>query len=380
MDWLTEGRLCHMTRHDVREIAGCRLAGDIMPDKKGEVTMPSLVISQDTVSVNLSSRHLELVKRREGELLSEYDRLNVPLVDIDRVVVCGRPSVSVAVLQRLMKDGIPSFFISSRGRWVGSLCPDNNMNAGRRIRQYELSLDKKFALGLARRLVFAKIRNSRRVLQRLAANRQISHHISHTEALDKLRELADGLGSAAGLDELRGFEGMAAAIYFGQLGKYFPEDIPFTVRSRRPPKDAANALLSWTYSIVLGEIDGAVRSHGLDACIGCLHAVSHGTPALSLDLLEPLRGPCCDMTVLNMLNHKHLTKEDFEYRDDDDGTYLKPEARKKFFQTYELAMTRKFTPYQGSVHVDFRDVIRNSVFSVLRAMEGQDDVEFFIMP
>ena len=106
---------------------------------------------------------------------------------------------------------------------------------------------------------------------------------------------------------------MGAAVYFGQLGNYFPEGIPFTTRSRRPPKDAANALLSWTYSVLLGEIDGAVRSHGLDACIGFLHAVSHGTPSLSLDLLEPLRAPCCDLLDMNILNHKQLTKEHFEY-------------------------------------------------------------------
>lgn len=342
--------------------------------------MPSLVISHDTVTVNIHSRHLDLVNRKIHGTDSELEKIRVPLIDVDRVIICGRPSVSIPVLQRLMKNGIPTFFVTSRGRWIGAITPDNNMNAGRRLRQYEVARDDKFTLNIAAKIVFAKIRNSRRVLQRLAANRQISHHINHCEAINRLKNLAEDAARAPGLEELRGYEGMGAAIYFGQLGNYFPKNIPFKTRNRRPPKDAANALLSWTYSIALGEIDGIVRSHGLDSCIGFLHTISHGTPSLSLDLLEPLRAPCCDMTVLNMLNHKHLNEKDFEFRAEDGGTYLKEEARKKFFQTYEMGMTRKFTPYAGDGHVDFRGVIKDSVFNVLRAMEGCNDVEFFIMP
>jgi len=342
--------------------------------------VPSLIISQDCITVNIHSRHLELTKRIEGDAGSTYKKIKVPLVDVDRVVVCGRPSISIPTLQRLMKMGIPTFFLTSRGRWVGTISPDNNMNAERRIRQYEFSRDIEFSLQIANKLVFAKLRNSRRVLQRLAANRQISHHLEHCNAMDQMKKLAEKATNATRVDELRGYEGMGAAIYFGQLGNYFPDNIPFSTRNRRPPKDSANALLSWTYAIVQGEIDGAIRSHGLDACIGYLHTVSHGTPSLALDLLEPLRAPCCDMTVLNLLNHNHLNEEDFEYHDDDGGTYLKQEARKKFFQTYEMAMTRKFTPYQGDSHVDFRYVIEQSVINILRAMEGDNNFDFFLMP
>ncbi len=342
--------------------------------------MPTLVISQNCVNVSIHSRHLEMSKPEETDLFNRVNRIKVPLVDVDRVIICGRPAVTIPVLQRLMKEGIPTFFTTSHGRWIGSLSPDNNMNAERRIRQYELAKNNQFAINIARKLVFAKLRNSRRVLQRLAANRKISHHRSHVEAVEQIKHLANEALNTNSLDELRGYEGMGAAIYFGQMHNYFPDNVPFTNRSRRPPKDAANALLSWTYAIVQGEIDCVIRSHGLDSCIGFLHAVSHGTPALTLDLLEPLRAPCCDMTVLNILNHRHLTEEDFEYRDDDGGTYLKPEARKEFFQTYELAMTRKFTPFGGGSHVDFREVIRQQVFSVLKAMESDRDFDFFFMP
>ena len=342
--------------------------------------MPSLVISQDTVTVNLHSRHLELIKRKTPDDTSTYEKMKVPLIDVDRVIICGRPAISIPVLQKLMKLGIPTFFLTSHGRWIGSISPDNNMNAARRIKQYEFAANGTFCIKLTQKLVYAKIRNSRRVLQRLAANRQISHYQSHSKAIESLIDLANSSLEIENIDKLRGCEGFSAAIYFEQLKNYFPPNIPFKNRTRRPPRDPANALLSWTYTIVQGEIDGIVRAHGLDACIGFMHAISHGTPALTLDLLEPLRAPCCDMLVLNILNHKHLNENDFEYHDDDGGTYLKQDSRKRFFESYEMAMTRKFTPYKGGNHIDFRGIIKESVINILKAMENNFDWNFFIMP
>ena len=342
--------------------------------------MASLILTQDLISVNLHSKRLEVVKRPRLGTDEKTERMTVPLYDLDRVIVCGSPCVSLPTLKRLMQENIPVFFVSSHGRWIGSMTPDDNKNAARRIRQYELALKPEFALEVARKIVFAKMRNSRRVLQRLAANREISYQLAHRNAMDKLDSLAKSALEAEGMDELRGLEGMAAAVYFERLGRYFPENIPFKCRTRRPPKDSANALLSWTYTIVLGEIDSAVRSRGLDSCIGFLHSIEHGRPSMSLDLLEPFRAPCCDMTVLNILNHKHLAEDDFEYHADDGGTYLKTEAKRKFFETYERAMTRKFTPVDGGPHVDFRDVMHKQISALLKAMEGDDDFEFFLMP
>jgi CRISP-associated protein Cas1 len=341
--------------------------------------MPSLVLSGDTISVRLESKHLEVIRWLEKGNKIE-DRMHVPIIDIDRVVIIGRPNVSIAVLQHLMFNGIPSYFITTRGRWVGSLSPDNNKNAFRRIRQYQLSEDTGFALKVARNIINAKIRNSRRVLQRLSSNRQESFDLIQQRVDSDLDTLADQALEAQSIAELRGYEGIAAARYFSRLGKFFPEGIPFKGRNRQPPKDPANALLSWAYTILLGEVDGAVRSHGLDACIGYLHEVSHGTPSLSLDLLEPLRAPVCDLLVLNILNHRILKEEDFRYDAEADGYYLKDESHRPFFLSYENSMMRKFSAVKGDAHTDFRRIIEDSVFAVLHAMEGDMDFQFFLMP
>ena len=341
--------------------------------------MPSLILSGDTLSVRMESRHLEVI-RRADDRYDRPERMRVPLHDIDRVVIAGRPLVTIPVLQRIMLEGIPCFFTTAGGRWIGTLTPDKNLNAARRVEQYELSLDHAFRLRMARKLLYAKIRNGRRVLQRLSANRQQSHY-SAQKAVDRdLQQLALKALNAESLEEARGYEGLSAAKYFARLSTFFPENVPFNGRNRRPPKDAANALLSWTYTIVLGEVDGCVRSHGLDACFGFLHEISHGTPALSLDLLEPLRGPVCDLLVLHILNHRILTEEDFERNMEDDGIYLKEEARKDFFLAYEQSMNRKFMPRKDEPHTDFRQVIEQQVNAVLRGMQGDKDVTFFLMP
>ncbi len=342
--------------------------------------MPTLVINGETVSVRLESQHIELIKRNpEKPDSTVFLRKKVPFFDIDRVFIVGRPNITIMVLQKFMFLGIPVSFVTSKGRWIGALSSENNMNAERRIRQYKLSEDKSLSLKISKSLVYAKIRNSRRVLQRLAANRAQSFEDKHVDILKKLRNYARLAVLSSDLDTLRGYEGISAMLYFSRLADFFPENIPFEERSIRPPKNAANAIMSWTYTVLLGEVEAAVRSRGLDVCIGFLHSVSHGTPSLAVDLMEPLRGPICDLLVLNMLNHKVLTDEHFEFSADDGGTYLTDSGKKSFFFSYEMAMNRKFILKSGEPHTDFRKIIDDSVLSIIRAIEGKD-FKFFLMP
>jgi len=102
-------------------------------------------------------------------------------------------------------------------------------------------------------------------------------------------------------------------------------------------------------------------------------------PSLSLDLLEPLRAPICDLLALNLLNHRVLTEEDFRFDALEGGYYLKDESHRAFFLAYENSMTRKFAAAKGEPHTDFRRVIDESVLCILKAMEGVD-FQFFLMP
>lgn len=342
--------------------------------------MPSLVLNGNHLAARRESRRLIL--RRAGDDLVAAASLSVPLTDVDRATVVGHPHIPVSVLQRLMKEGIPVAFISEKGYWYGTLHPDGDRNAARRLMQYRQQDRPEARLACTKKIIHAKIRNQRRALQRLAANRNQSKASAHLDTLEMLKQLTRKAGQAVDLDELRGTEGFAAARYFQQLAPFFPENTPFSGRSRRPPRDAANALLSWTYTIVLSEVDTALRLQGLDPCLGWLHETSAGTPALALDLLEPLRAPVCDLLVLNLLNHAILKPEDFHISADDGDTYLNETARKKFFVHYESHMQRKFKPAPNAPHTDLRQCITRQVWTTLRLLENPEhpDANLFLMP
>jgi CRISPR-associated protein Cas1 len=343
--------------------------------------MPTLILDGDSLSIRVESKRLKVIRSiidEEGK--RGQNRTDIPLHDIDRVIIIGRPGITVPVLQRLMFNNIPCYFTTSKNRWIGSLLPDNNKDAARRLRQYEFSRDSELRLKLARIIIADKIRNSRRVLQRLAANRVASMFPEQIQVCDELKKLGKQVRNCGTRDELRGIEGMAAALYFKRVGAFFPEEIPFTTRSRRPPKDPANALLSWTYTIVMGEIECEIRTRGLDPCIGFLHEISHGSPSLALDLLEPLRAPLCDLLTLNLLNHGILSDESFEYRTEEGGFFLRQDAHRDFFMAYERAMTRKFKLTKEQSHTDFRRIISDMVSSLLNAMNGVQNISFFKMP
>ena len=340
--------------------------------------MPTLYLNGFETDARLKNDCVEI--SRVDHERDDVRTMSVPFFDIERVVVVGRADVTTPLLQRLAREGIPVHFMTGHGRWLGALYPNKNGHALRRLRQYDLARDGVFALSVACRAVEAKVRNCRRVLQRLAANRHMAHEREQTEVCDSLQSLVERTGRARAVGTLRGLEGMAAALYFKRLHAFFPEDLPFNGRNRRPPKDAANALLSWTYTIALSEVDAAVRAAGFDPCLGFLHEISYGRPSLSLDLLEPLRAPLCDMLALRLLNHRILNPDHFEYHSDDGGTYLSKEARKQFFVAYERTMCRRFAPAKGAAHTDFRGVIREQVNAMLRAMEGRAGPAFFLMP
>ena len=342
--------------------------------------MPTLIFNGNRIDAHRERRRIVLRRLADDHVAAQT--LSVPVADVDRASVVGHPGVSVSVLQTLMKEGIPVSFISEKGRWYGTLHPDGDRNAARRLMQYHQQDDPAARLACARHIVRAKIRNQRRALQRLAANRSGFGGAALSGTLEQLRQLARGSARAAGSGELRGIEGAAAAAYFERLAAFFPETVPFGGRTRRPPRDAANALLSWTYTIVLSEVDAALRLQGLDPCFGWLHELSAGTPALALDLLEPLRAPVCDLLVLNLLNHAILGPKDFHISADDGGTYLNEEARKKFFFHYESHMQRRFKPAAGEPHTDLRQCITRQVWAVLRLLENpvSEDAAFFRMP
>jgi CRISPR-associated endonuclease Cas1 len=318
--------------------------------------MPSLYLRTPGAKATLVSSHLRVEIPPSKELLAESPDAssifrNIPLHDIERAFIDENASLSTPALCELLRRQIPVCFTSGRsGRILGhALVPSGR--AATRLAHYKRTLEPGFVLAVACALVDAKIANSRRVLQRLAANREDADCSRVNTLLENDRRNAL---DASNLDILRGHEGTAAGRYFEALARFFPETCPFEHRSRRPPHNPANAILSYGYSLLSGELQTALHTTGLDPALGFLHDPDDTRPSLALDLAEPFRAPVVDGLALDLLNHKILRPNDhFEQRDG--GCFLNREGRNLFIAHYERRLEREFTSEQSARRTTLRN-------------------------
>jgi CRISPR-associated endonuclease Cas1 len=336
--------------------------------------MPSFYLASPGAKASLASQHLRVEIPRPGET-PPLETRTIPLHEIDRVFVVEHASLSTAALCELLRREIPVCFASAgSGRVLGhARAPDGR--ACNRLAHYRRSLENDFALAVAATLVDAKIANARRLLQRLSANRPQADCAPVNTALEHDRRAAL---AATNLDILRGHEGAAAGRYFEALAVFFPEDCPFERRSRRPPHNPANAILSYGYTLLAGEMETALHALGLDPALGFLHEPADKRPALALDLIEPFRAPVVDGLALDLLNHGILrASSHFESREG--GIYLNADGRRRFHLGFERRAGREFTSEQTGRRTTLRDEFLRQARSLRDSVFTQSAFEPFLM-
>lgn len=247
-------------------------------------------------------------------------RLRVPLHHIGSLVCFGNVMVTPALMHRLADEGKSLVLLERSGRFKARLEGPVSGNILLRQAQHRLADDTTFALATARALVAGKLRNSRTLLQRGARE---SADPEEAKTLSRTAEsLAASLRAAkiaADLDALRGVEGEAARGYFAALNLVVKPQARASFaldgRTRRPPRDRFNALLSFLYSLLMNDCRSAVEAVGLDPQLGFLHAVRPGRAALALDLQEEFRSVLADRLALTLINRGQLSARDFEARE-----------------------------------------------------------------
>jgi CRISPR-associated protein Cas1 len=215
-----------------------------------------------------------------------------------------------------------------RGRFVGRL----HRHARLRLRQYELS-NGSFALEYARSLAARKLAGQIELLNEAAAKRPAERTVL-ARAVGVLGTVAEKVPNAASLDTLRGFEGGASAAYFAALTSLFPESLKFERRTRRPPRDPVNALLSLTYTLVHHEWVRECELIGFDPLVGFYHQLDYGRESLACDLTELCR-PEVDRWVWELFRLRLFTNRDFSTDTERPGCYLKKSGRSRYYQAYE---------------------------------------------
>lgn len=243
---------------------------------------------------------------------TDGDRVRIPLEGIEQVVAVGRPRISDQALQRCQSRGIRVAALSRSGRLRYSIGPSTSGNVHLRVAQVRAFDDPGASFRIARALVAGKVANSRAVVARWAWDQDGTDRAQLDRIGEQLKDRIGRLGGCTDIDVVRGIEGDSARLYFKGVGAVLgsmPGEFHFDHRSRRPPRSATNALLSFCYGLLVNEACGGLAAVGLDDQVGFLHRLRPGRPSLALDLVEELRAPFADRFVVGALRRRQLRLE-----------------------------------------------------------------------
>lgn len=271
---------------------------------------------------------------REGEniliRLDEEILFRVPSHNIEAIVYFGYPGASPSLLGLCADRGITVSFLNPNGKFLARMEGPQSGNVLLRRKQYRMADDENTIPVLAKYFITAKILNSRAVLQRGRRDHpdKVGEDIERSIVL--LANSARKVYESRSLDDIRGLEGEAAQRYFSEVDHLILEqkqDFFMTARSRRPPLDNFNALLSFFYTLLVHECRAALETVGLDPAVGFLHRDRPGRPSLALDLMEELRPYLGDRMVLSLINRKQICNNDFVTKENG-AVYVTPDTRK----------------------------------------------------
>lgn len=313
-------------------------------------------------------------------VLKEGNARSFPLRTLSRVALFGHVSITTRAMAALLGSGVETVLLTREGRYLGRLQPPESGNVFLRRAQFRRCDDAAFSLEVARTLVSAKLNNSRTLLRR--------HHENHPDpflhdAIDRLEAAAQRAWDAGSPQELLGIEGDATRCYFSALGRAVRSEFAFTGRSRRPPRDPVNALLSFGYALLTSELEGACAAQGLDPQAGFLHSLHYNRPSLALDLLEEFRQPVSDRLALNLVNRRELRIRHFQITSS--GTRLSDEGLEIYFRGYHALMespAELFRDDGGSAAapVTWRDLLVRQAERMREAILGEGAYRPFRWP
>lgn len=263
--------------------------------------------------------------------------LRVPLHHLGSIYAFGVVHVSSPLMMRCAEDGRAVVFFDHGGRFKARVTGKTGGNVLLRSAQWAAARNPEACLNVARAVVGGKLQNSRQVLLRGRRDAKTEEdRAAFLLTVDDFDRILASLPDCRTLDDLRGQEGIAAQGYFAQFDRLLTvpaQDFAFTLRSRRPPRDRMNALLSFVYSLATSDCVSALEGVGLDPQVGFLHALRPGRPALALDLIEEFRSVILDRLCLTLVNRRQILASDFDEREGG-SCLLNEDGRKKVLSAY----------------------------------------------
>ncbi|BAY79427.1 CRISPR-associated Cas1 family protein (plasmid) [Nostoc linckia NIES-25] len=293
-----------------------------------------------TVYVTQEDAFIGKVDERLHVKFEKKTILDVPLIKVDGVVVLGRATVSPSAISELLERHIPVTFLTENGRYLGRIEPEVTKNIFVRKAQWQAAGESAQAIHIVQGFVRGKLKNYRNLLNR---RQRENPDIDLSVNVTRLEQAIAPIETTQNINSLRGLEGAGSAAYFGCFDQLIKTtEFSFNKRVRRPPTDPVNSLLSFGYSLLRHDIQGAINIAGFDPYLGYLHCDRYGRPSLALDLMEEFRPLIVDAIVLSVLNRQLLAKADFITEPLSEAVSLTSEGRKRFLQQYAKKKQSQF--------------------------------------
>lgn len=358
----------------------CSLAGICLPDELNffkDTKPPRPLNPADDAALPLHIQTPGALVRKKGDRLlitAGEEQRSVPLADVSELSLYGPVTVTTPTVAALLRRESPVSWHSTGGWFLGHAHAPGRRALDTRRAQFRLADDPSVSGRIAAGFVAAKIRNQRTILRRNWKRGEESF-AERDQVLRRLRRLASKAERETDPSQLLGHEGEAAALYFGQFENLITQNqalnggFDFTKRSRRPPTDPVNALLSFSYALAVRTFTVALETAGFDPLLGFFHRSRPGRPSLALDMMEPFRPILCDSTVLMVINNGEVRDSDFVRSGP--ACAMKPSGRKSLIASWERRLDQEATHPVFGYRISMRRILAVQCRLLARHLLGE---------
>ena len=291
----------------------------------------TLFITSEDIYLALDGENV--VANRDRETVARY-----PLHGLSGILSFSYPGASPALMGACAKRGISLAFFTPQGKFLAKTCGESSGNVLLHRRQYQVAEDENQSCLVARNMIFGKLYNARWRIERTMRDHALRVDAEKLSAASaSLQGLLPDVQNSTDLDNLRGIEGAGSAVYFSVMDEMIlqgKDTFCFSERSRRPPLDPFNAVLSFVYTLLAHDCAAALEGVGLDSYVGFLHRWRPGRSSLALDLMEEMRPCLADTFVLTLINNRMLKAADF-CRQAGGAVYLSDETRREVLKHWQ---------------------------------------------
>lgn len=287
-------------------------------------------------------------------LKNETETVEIPLENLDMIAAFGNITFTTPALSLLSDSKIPVILFSERGWYITSIFPDNYLQSGYVLkRQVEHAIDINKRIVLASQFVTGAYKNMKRVVSRMQWG--------------KLNSYSQKINTATSIEELMGVEGNVHIDYLNILDENLPAKFKINGRSRRPPGNPINAMMSYLYSVLYGTITSEILRTHLSPAISYLHESTDRRSSLALDVNEIFRPIICDRIILKLINLKMLNENDFV---NESGVYLSATGKRKVLEAFDEKIRETVFVHKLGRNVSYRRLIRLELYKIEKHIMG----------